>query len=139
MAPMRNWLAFTSPPIEMLFPNPSVYLDADHVEIHRLAASPPVVKLEDFLGGQRTLSLGSNLPVYDSMEYSSSFMPSTALPLSSGDLEDSSSATGNNYLCLSHLHQQPAADSTPIKTKTTTMRTPAVSCQRTSIYRGVTR
>ncbi|XP_020593224.1 AP2-like ethylene-responsive transcription factor AIL7 [Phalaenopsis equestris] len=143
MAPTRNWLSFPSPLVEMLIPDPS-YFDGDG-ELRLLTSEPRAVKLEDFLGGHHSLPLVSDLSVDDALELSSSI---TDVPISVSfgvPPEDSSSATGNNFLrladhsadadlALSQLQQRPeAVDS---------MKLPVgslVSSQRTSVYRGVTR
>ncbi|PKU70859.1 hypothetical protein MA16_Dca019116 [Dendrobium catenatum] len=140
MTPAKNWLSFPSPLVEMLIPDP-LYFDGDG-ELRCLTSEPPAVKLENFLDSHHSLPLVADLSIDDVVDFSSSM---TDVPISvSIDLEDSSSATGNNFLCLagystdSHLalsrQQQPAAVnsiSLPVGS--------VVSCQRTSVYRGVTR
>lgn len=142
MVPTRNWLSFPSSLDEMLIPD-TLYVNGDG-ELRQLTSFPPAVKLEDFLGCHHSLPLVDNLSVDDVVEFSSSM--TDARTVGFADLEDSSSATGNNFFCLAghsadsdvtlsnlQQHQPVAVDSTKLPTG------PVVSCQRTSVFRGVTR
>ncbi|KAG0501649.1 hypothetical protein HPP92_001721 [Vanilla planifolia] len=151
MEPDANWLSFPfEPQTEMLFRNPPLF--TSNGDAH--ATRPPMLKLEDFFGSNRSLPSVADLPSADAFEYSSSSLTPACWPTVIGagasEVEDALSATGND-INLSIAGESPESDvvggdhpllETALATAAAPMAKTARamgSSQRTSVYRGVTR